>query len=139
MHIEIELRKYLIAQSGISDIVGSKVHPEVLPTAGQYPQVTYHVISRKHLHNLDGGAGATIDRIQIDCWSYDYSVMLDLADAIRDKLDGFRGAMGDAYVLDVKLDQETDLHELPDDGTDNVLYHRACDYIVFSREAVPTL
>lgn len=105
----------LTSDSAITGIVGDRVYPLLMPQSGTIPAIVYSQIGRREDVSLCSADGKIRATIQIDSYSKQYRTSKMLADAVRSVLVDFTGAMGDARVATVILDQELDLDD-PEPG-----------------------
>ncbi len=77
---------------------GNRVYPMRLPQTVTLPAVTYQVISETDLLAHDGPVGLLTPNIQVDCWGSTPKAAWQMADELRQALDGFHGQMGDTRV-----------------------------------------
>jgi hypothetical protein len=86
MSLEADLRTYLLTQTGVTNLVGSRIHPSRLPDNPTLPAVVYQRIST--LHNLaSGNVPLTRARIQLDVWADSYAEAVTGAEALHAALD----------------------------------------------------
>lgn len=124
-----DLRTFLIADATITGLVVQRVYPNALPQNPTYPAITYNQVSGVRVRNLKGPSGTAQPRISINAWASTYLGARSLADAIRQRIDGYSGLMGSTVVGNVILDNEIDFFE------DQVLVHRVLqDYFIFNEE-----
>lgn len=142
MPIEYDLRTYLLADATVSGFIDSRCYPVHLPERPQFPALTYQMVSRVRPARPSAGPPALAEmRIQIDVWTHDrdgqdaYDEAKDLADAVRQRLDGTTGSLGSglASVQDVRLDSERDSGY----DADARLYRVSMDFRVWHTEQSP--
>ena len=132
MTLEAELRAFLLADAMIASLVGTGsgfagVYPAPAPQGAPSPFVTFQRITADRVYSIYGPSGLAGPLIQIDCWSEapehggTYGETKDLAEAVRRRLDGYRGAMGSVTVQEVTIETESDLYE-PQDKTRRVSF-----------------
>jgi hypothetical protein len=109
--IESELRTYLLAQSGIAALIGTRVYPMKLPQSPTLPAITYQRVSGSRVQSLTGPSGMAHPRIQVDCWAASYDGAKALAAEVQDDLDGYRGTMGTTRVGGVIVYGDRDWYE----------------------------
>ena len=108
--LEEGLVAYLKAQS--PTIAGDRIYPFPLPQNWASPAITFQRISGVRERGLDGPHGRARPRIQIDVWAkQDYASAKNLAEELRQLLDGFAGTMGTVTVDAVSLESDRDLYE----------------------------
>jgi hypothetical protein len=128
--IGTSLRMFLLADPAVSVLVGGeRIHPVVLPQGASEASVSYRRISGRGVHGTAGRLNLNGSRIQIDAYARSVDEASELADAIRDRIDGYRGAVGSTRFKGVFLANESDLFD-PD-----VKMHRVSrDYFVWFSE-----
>ena len=124
--IETVLQAYLAANVALC---GGRVWPMKLPQKPTLPAITYRKISGPRIQTHDGASGLAHPRIQISCWAETYLAAKQLAEEVRQDLDGFSGAMGATHVGSMFLSNETDLYD-PETGR----WHIPVDFILFHDE-----
>lgn len=143
--IRSDLRTYLLAQSSVADLIGTRLSLSRLPlnvdgsanlSAGPFPCVTYRLASANHHHNLDGGQGYCEAAIELDVWGDDSEEVEAAGDAIRLKLQGYLGAMGNSTVKRSTLDEEQDFFHPPQDGSDTGIHRTTFRYTIGFYEAI---
>lgn len=130
---------YLTSKSAITDLVGTRVYPHHLPQSNTvYPALTIQLIDSQHVHHLQGASGVATARVQIDCWSDMLSEVVTLAEAVRNAMQGFSGTMDGVNVHFIQLAGTRNVHEAPQDGSDNWTYRKTCDYMIKYTESLPS-
>jgi len=137
--IRTSLRQYLAAQSNIAALVGERIYPVVLPQSAAFPALTYSRTSGGHDYTLKGSSGMAMPTFELDCWGETYDAADELAEAIRLKLNGFNGTMGDTEVKVCVLDDEVDAFEPNDDASAEGVYRITLRYRIQYTESVPAL
>lgn len=97
--IEAAIRAHLIADAGLSALIGARVYPVQLPQRPTLPAITYQDISTLPTQHRDNPYPKhRRSRYQFDCWAGDYDTTL----AVRVALEA---AMGDiAQVSEPRID-----------------------------------
>jgi len=88
------LRSFLRSDPTIAGLVGARVYPIKLPQGTTGDSIVYNRISGAGDYHLQGLSGFANHRYQIDAWASTADKATVLADAIRDRIDGYRGDMG---------------------------------------------
>ncbi len=109
--IEEGLKTFLEAQTAITNLVGSRIYPLILPQKPAYPALTYARVSGLRLHNFGGVAGRGWPRFTVSLWAETYAAAKALAEKTRQALDGHRGALGSAAGVAVSIENEIDFYE----------------------------
>jgi hypothetical protein len=102
MSILTGLTSYLLNNTAVTALVGTRIYPEKIPagtTANPtiMPCLTYQLIDEPIMSTFDN-AQLFRARIQIDTWGGNYKSAHAVADAVHLSLQGFRGHMGTADV-----------------------------------------
>jgi hypothetical protein len=84
---EADLKTHLQADATISNLVGDRIHPMLLPQVGALPAITYQHIGGVPMNDLSGGDGDLMNyRVQINCWATGHTAARALAEAVRNRL-----------------------------------------------------
>ena len=129
MTLEADIRAYTLADPAVAGVIGQRMHVRRLPQGGQLPALVYGRISTRREHDLQGPDGAPRARMQLVCWAASPADAYRLADAVRRRLDGFRGSMGAGDVGAVQCGGERDIED-PDGRRFGV----ALDFVIFFYE-----
>jgi len=124
------LRTYLIAGATVATLVGTRVYPSKLPQKPTLPAISYQRISGDRVHSTDGASGLARIQFQIDVWGSTYGSVDALFEAVRKRLDGYRGAVGAIVTQGIFLERERDMY---DDEAE--LYRRSADFTVWTEES----
>ncbi len=132
------IRGRLVESAEVHDLVDGRVYFGVLPQKAKLPAVTIFVPAKTAGHNLQGSNATAITRVQISAWSTRQSECVAIAEALRHRLDGFQGPMGEVHVNACLLQNEVDLPEAPKDGSGQWTYQIALDYRISHRVSLPS-
>ena len=130
-----DLTQYLKADPTIAAAVSGRVFPNIVPQGSAFPAISYNQVSGVRLYDVnDGPTGRAMPRITINSWAVRYLDVRNLADAVRRRINGFRGMMGSTSIGRITLDNEFDNFE-QEAGQDGI--HRVVqDYIISFVEGV---
>lgn len=107
-----ELRSFLLADPSIAAVVVNRVYPGQMPQGVSATSIVYTRISGGGDYHMQGLSGFARHRYQIDAWALKADSAASLADLIRDRIDGYRGAMGAVTVHGIFFqDQREDYDE----------------------------
>lgn len=110
--LETGLVALLNSSAAVTAINGGRIYPLLIPANSALPCVTYQLISTVPEYCNDGPTGFTKSRIQVDTWANDYLDAKNLANAVRQTLDGYSGTLPDGtQVLSIMRDNATDLND----------------------------
>jgi hypothetical protein len=121
----------LLADSGVSTIVGNRVFPGSRPQASTLPALVLNRISGGPEYADDGEVGLEQARIQIDCWAATYGAAKKLARAVTASLSAFEGTIGATTFQLIELDIERDLREGGGDTADYP-FRTSLDFLVWA-------
>lgn len=127
--IEEDLAAFLLAGAAVAALVENRLYPLTIEQKAELPALTYQRISGPRVRSLKGPSKLAHPRFQIDCWGSTYGSAKTVAQAVRQRLDGYRGLMGSTSVGEVILESDTDDFE-PDTG----LYRVSMDFIIWHKE-----
>lgn len=142
MSFSVDLRTFLLADGTISGIVGQKIHPLRFPPTPAYPAILFSIITGDRSNHYRGADGLAAPRIQFDCYATTYLGAELLAEALRKRVNGFKGVMGGSpgtTVQGIFYDSERDFYEEGADqgtGSGAGLYRRSVDYFVNYEEEI---
>lgn len=91
------LRAFLLGDPTISAaVIGERIFYSTLPSGTQTsPAIVFNVISEDTDYHMQGPSGLVTARYQIDAWAASRDAAHSLALAIKDRMSGFRGVMGE--------------------------------------------
>lgn len=98
--INLQLIQLLLTQTSITNVVGTRIYPVILPTDSPLPAITLHLITGHSEPTLDTtGTYQTV--IQIDCWGpvNGYAQAAQAHDAVVKFLNGYIGTLSDGTRL----------------------------------------
>jgi Protein of unknown function (DUF3168) len=125
----IDLTAYLKADATISAAVSGRVFPNIVPQGSAFPAISYNQVSGVREYDInDGPTGRAMPRITINSWATRYLDVRNLAEAVRQRLNGFRGVMGSTRVGRITLDNEFDTFE--EEAGQSGIHRVVQDYII---------
>lgn len=133
MLIEQALMTYLLAQSGITALVSTRIHFARAPQDVANPYIIVIKIDAPREHSHDGSSQLAHPRFQLSIFASTYSQAKNIAAAVQAALQGYSGTMGGAggvAVGNVLYEDENDLYE-----EETRLFHVACDYIIWHEDS----
>lgn len=125
MTLETALRTYTLADATVTALAGTRMYPRKLPQGPTLPALVYQRIDTRREHDMAGPDGLPRPRLQVTAWAANVAAAWDLANAVRERLDGYRGAWGDVTVGSCLCVGERDLDD-PDAGRVGVIQ----DYLI---------
>lgn len=131
----IDLTAFLKADPTIAAAVGGRVFPNIVPQGSTFPALSYNQVSGVRLYDInDGPTGRAMPRITINSWAERYLAVRQLADAVRQRLNGFRGVTGSTFISRITLDNEFDTFE--EEAGQSGIHRVVQDYIISFVEGV---
>jgi hypothetical protein len=136
--LEAGLVSYLHSKAGITCLVGSRIYAGYAQR-GQtsFPLLVYEVTTVDLAHVLSGSAGYATAEIELDCFSSAYADVVQLAEVLRQCLDGFRGWWGCVGIASCLVTGWHDDDEAPQDGSGTWWYRRGLELEVTFYQPVP--
>lgn len=107
--MEESLIALLLAVSGVTTVVGERVHWNRIEAPAVAPYVILRTISGTRDYAMDGATGLVESRVQVDCYGSTYASAKTAARAIEAALSGYRGTQGGTEFGGVFLTAERDL------------------------------
>jgi len=132
MLIEQALMTFLLAQTGITDLVGTRIHFVQAPQDTETPYLVFQKISGVREHSHDGASGLANPRFQFSAFAETYSAAKGVIAALQTALDGYTGTMGGVggvYVGAALYEDENDLGR-----EDSGLFGVSADYFFWHEE-----
>jgi len=141
--LETNLIAYLLSQSPVTALVGTRIYKVRRPQATTLPAITVSKVGQEPSFYQAKASSAATARFQISCWGATQDAARSVAEAVRGELDGYRagtwGSGGTATtILCADHLDDYDLADEPNDGSDIATYQIASDYTVSYRKTVPT-
>jgi hypothetical protein len=132
MSFEADLRAYIVDNaSPVKALINTRMYPIVVPQSPTFPLITYSTISAIRGHHMTGPDRLPTQRMQIDAWATTFAVARSLADAIRERIDSFKGLMTSTEVQGIFFDTERHLYE--QDGS-TVYFRISQDFLCWFEE-----
>lgn len=139
---ETHLRAHLLASAAVLALV-TAIEPSASAETTTLPRVVYSKFSRDGQHHMGAASGLVYLRIQFDIFAKDKDQADDIAEAFRNRLDGYRGTittLGESRRFDVvQVENDRDEFVPPTDGSDQITYRRMIDVFVGCAESIPNL
>jgi hypothetical protein len=121
--IEAAIRSILLADPTVYGLVGTRIQPAPLPLDTTYPAISHLKVSDPYSRIVGR------PRIQIDCWSTDWTECQTLAKAVESSLDGYSGIVNG---VNIEIIVPLDYQDFYDNTTK--IYQVAYDFKVIYRK-----
>ncbi len=141
MTIESAIYNELSTTAEITAVVSTRIYPQVAPESAAYPFITFLVVSEVPEHHMGGAAPLTRVMMQFDVWAETHAERVDIAEVLRNALDGFRGDMG-TENLDIQscfLENRSNFQESDTEGKAAPVFRTSMDFSIWHVLPVPTL
>ncbi len=139
MSMKTSLITHLNAQSGLTDLVGSRIRITYAEQDDALPYVVLSQISNVPIHHMTAASTKTQGRFQFDSYGATTLSAESVAEQLRQALDGFRGTMGsDVSVSTCHLELERDSDSPPIEGAHTGIALIQQDYLIAWTVSVPT-
>jgi hypothetical protein len=106
---------YLKAHAGLSALIDTRLYPSVLPEARAFPDVVYQVFTSPQTRY--SGTVTAQPYIRFACWSYTHTLSWQVAEQVRQSLEGYHDSLGTVHALSKVEDMRDGRYEpLPAPG-----------------------
>jgi hypothetical protein len=132
--IEKSLYYILANDATIAGLVSTKIYPNHIPQSATAPMIVYVQITGDRDHVLGSATGYVKATFQLNLWDDDYSGARTLANAVRNLLDDYSGAVGTVVIHRILIENERDISEFPSDTQLLFRYGKVLDFTVWFNE-----
>jgi hypothetical protein len=95
-HMPEDLRTFIIGTTAVTQYIGTRCHYNHLPESAIQPHVWFRVSSDTEERTMDGVGGLHEAQVDVECAGLSESSAQNVADAIKTRLDGYKGTFGTA-------------------------------------------
>ena len=135
MEIGKAIYNILSTTTNISDLVGTRIFPNVAPQTTTFPFIIYDVTGVQPNDTKDGASTLDTNDVMISCYSETYSQASDLAQKIRVAMDRINeGTYGGEQIQSSQFQSYNDIFD--DTSGDAGIYRKALDFEI--RQINPT-
>ncbi len=120
----------LTGQSGVTNLISTRIYPGVAPLNATLPYIIYFKVSGPRVHAMKSDPGLAYPRIQVSTWSTSYSQSKAIALQIRTALQDFSGSTGGISFKRIFFENEYDLPEV-DLQANKTYHHITQDFIAW--------
>jgi len=133
MLIEEAIFSHLTASGTEAEaLAGDRCYPQELPQQPTYPAYTYRRVSTQRYMAHDGPGDLGKPRFQFDCYGASYGQAKQLANAIRQDLNGFNGLLGGQVQANIHFLNEID--DFASEATRSGVHRVAVDFLIIHKE-----
>lgn len=120
----------LQAVVGVTNLVGTRVYPVVLPQDPIYPAIRYQQLAGSREPTMGSNNGLVNTTVQIDSYSESYAQARQVAEEVRSALQRFRGTVAGVVIEGAFVEGPLDVFE------DQIKKYRVQqDFTVWHRES----
>jgi len=88
--VKVALAEFLLANAGLTALVGTRIKWDTLPQNGALPAIALHMVSAPRDYTMAGRDGTTGYLVQMDVWSNTLALRESVAAALISALDDIR-------------------------------------------------
>ncbi len=132
------IRTYLLTKSAITDLIGTRLRPSSLAQSDSLPAMTYQELFTNHSYTLTAAAGVEECWLELVCFAATRTATDNLADIVRQQLQGYRGTAGSVEVISSLLDDSGHGFDVPADDSDQGKYRATLRFRISVQETIPT-
>ena len=137
--MKADLVTYLKTDAALAAIVGTRIHPDVLPQKEQLPALVYQIIYTDRGSTLKNTDGLPVAHVQLTAYTNLVSEAESIKERIRNLFDGFSGSMGDTIVRKAKLANDLDgPPQRRNAATEDTARQRIFEIEIWFNESIPT-
>jgi hypothetical protein len=126
-----DVAAFLLEDGPLPALIADRLHPVILPQRGRlFPAVTYQIVSANRFHTWTGPVLFARHRVQFDAWAETYAEVEAVSDALRLRMNGYRGPVGDGSMGAFFETQRDGYEPIPK------LFRRSMDYFIWLSEEV---
>jgi hypothetical protein len=134
--IELALRDLLLQAPAIAALVGTRVHPVILPQAPVYPAITYQQITGLSHYSQQGPSALADTRFQLDLYAGSHTGVLQLRDAVMQRISGAQGLYGSppVQIQGAFRSMERDAYEQQLERSGPTVWRKSLDFNIWFTE-----
>ena len=132
MSVESVIVARLLATSGVTDLIASRIRPFELRQADGLGGIAYTTISEVPVGRMTGDNNTFRTRMQLDCFAASYNDAKQIQAAVVAALDGYAAGDTDPEITSVRLETASDLPTEHTPGADKRRsYGVSLDFIIW--------
>jgi hypothetical protein len=129
--IDTALKDLLVADSGVSALISTRIYDSALPRSYTVPAVCYHRFGVNQQYDFSGPISVVETSIQYDVYAADAATARSVTEAIKAVLTTYVGTLNNGtQVQACYLEQDLPMPMLPDATTKGVTFHIVLQYRV---------
>ena len=132
-----DIRTYLQTKTAVTNLVGTRIFPRMMPQGETLPAVVFSLIGSTSEPRLLGASGGVRALVQLDCYAETHIACNALGEQIRLALHGYSGTAGNS-TIEAMLEAKRELFDAPTDASDVPAYRVSLDFEIWHNETIPT-
>jgi hypothetical protein len=96
----------LSTTSAVTDIVSTKIYPEIAPQNESQPYIVYSVVSNNPTDTKEDNGNVDQANIEVYCFNTKYTTAIDLGVAVRAALERRNGTFGGVKIQSINYTNE---------------------------------
>jgi hypothetical protein len=134
--LEDALYNLLSNDSGVSNLVGTRIYPVLADEQEVEPYLVYQVVSAPRTNTLQAPMDVVQARVQVTCWATSYYGAVQLKEAVRACLSGYRGteATSQTVIEYIAMEDEGDIIDFSAGQDKTKSYGKRIDFYVSFKE-----
>ena len=118
MSVLDDMRTYLLTQTAVTDLIGTRIYFDALQQSTSMPAVVFELTGGEVMDRHLSATGSTYrSQVHVYCYASSRTGATALADAVYDALEFASGTWTDTTVHRAFVEQYHDLTEEPRDGS----------------------
>lgn len=122
-----DLRTFITGSTAITALVSSRVHYNYAPISSAKPHIWFRVTNDNEPLTMDGAGGLHDSNVDVECVGLTEDSAQGVADAVKNRLHGYKGALGNitckAAFVDDKDDDYIPFSVQSDEGSHVIAYN----------------
>lgn len=112
------------------EATGERVYPVMLPENFVLPAITTQIPNSKRTLTSDGPDPLANANVIVNCWGDTYADSWNLAEAVRIRLNGYRGTLGETTVQKIEVENIGDTEGVFFEAADQMIFPVTVSLIV---------
>ena len=103
-----DLRTFIIGTTSVTGLISTRCHYNKIPAKSDFPHVWFRVVSDNEELTMDGVGGMHEADIDLECAASSEDSAQAVSDAIKARLHGYKGTIGNSSAKGVFLSNKDD-------------------------------
>jgi len=103
-----DLRTLIVGSTAVTALLSTRVHYNKTPESAEHPNVRFRTNADDEELTMDGAGGLHQARVDLECNGRTEDSAQSVADAVKTRLHGFKGAMGNVTAQGIFLSAKDD-------------------------------